>query len=229
MAPTDKFKKSTKIDYYAPTDKERLTQSEQIAKSAGVNQVTKFSKVKNEDNPWDVVLLRNKSEDFDVVLPGIATVNVNVKFNYSQGRFIGYSRPTIKYNGRDPSEIEVSLQISSKEEFDSWTGVCQELIKISSKALNAEKYDKRGVDTNVMSKINTIVYDANSFEITHPQCVVYGIKRCILTNISSPQPNARDGWNIKLTFIEYVTPERPELKSDGSARNNLLPDGEPGK
>jgi len=125
------------------------------------------------DDSWDTLFLGG---DF---MPGVARVDVTLSSDLDIAKPKAGKGATIKDNGDPPAKLKIRLQIVTKDEIDA---LAQKLSLLRPKAKNGAR---------------------DPVEIGHPNANFWGINTITITDISSPQPDAVDGWIITIDAVQW--------------------------
>lgn len=150
-------------------------------------KVVQAPKKTDANNDWDI--FKVKIFGAFTTLPGIATVSVENSFDFTIARQKTNSKPSIVPLGLNLRKITVELLMTTKAEFNTF----QDIMNISYVNETSNKEVQK------------------PFEISHPQCALYNIKQVYMESISSPAPNARDGFVVTIKFVEYSDTKVPEI------------------
>ena len=196
----------SKTSYYAPVTKVDKSPAGKVARSANLTVPNSFSK-KQEDNEWDIVTLVNETNpdvdgftrtlgnsDKNFPVPGICSVSVENVYSYNIERLKKSEKfPAIVSAGLDLRKVRIEVLISTEDEFNKMVDLLNVLI-----------------EKDVGSSL---------YRIQHPIVSINKIDSCFIESISTPQPNARDGWTVTMNFIEYS--DSAEKKTEGKKRTSF--------
>lgn len=151
------------------------------------------------DNPWDRVVIGSWP------LGRVVSLVPQISFNYDIGKSRGRDGATVRYTGKQPRTINLTINISDQEAFTHFT---QEVVPALSARMDSS--------------------EVAPFTITHPQADLWGIKQVVIQSISPAQPDAASGWIITFQLLEYI-PAPKRSKGSGNPKKNQQDRNERGK
>lgn len=145
----------------------------------------------DSDDSWDVCILGGK------FLPGVASVDVQIISDLDTKKPKGAKQASIADKGDKPSKVKIRLQLEDDEDLDMLEA---QLVNLRPRSKGAGR---------------------EPLDIVHPNPNFWGITAVTVDDVSSPQPDAVDGWIIEVSCLEWA----PEpVKVDAS--KNKKPKGE---
>jgi hypothetical protein len=188
---------ASKVPFYAPAGNQTSITNRALRESVPGVDVVKDQNLKTpqDDNPWDIVILTPAlvNSDLDnlaktemnlgmagqIVLPGIASVSIDTTYDFEITRLKNKTTfpPKVVPLGMNLRRATIELLLTSEDEFNKYVEVINNVVVLGQAPV------PYGVD--------------------HPNIKIYKPNWWYIESISSPQPNARDGWNITIRLLEY--------------------------
>lgn len=126
------------------------------------------------DDSWDALILGGK------FIPGVPSVKVKrpvTKIDKQKAKGKAGAKP--KNQGADPATVDITITLINRADLEALEQVLDMLVP-----------KKSG--------------EVNPLEIQHPAANVVGVTQIIIENISTSQPNAKDGWKVDIDAVEYT-------------------------
>jgi hypothetical protein len=194
---------TNKIPYYAPTFKETKASNYPGAKTS-----------QEPTNEWDnfyIMEASSKVSSYPYViglkekLPGIATVSVEIEYLFTVTTIENSSVQSTKRVGLGLRTINISLLITNEKELNKFNEIMSKTAMVNAG------------------------YEASFYRVSHPQCSLWGIQYAYFKSISSPAPNAVDGWTVTIKMQEYSAEpvkRKKDKTKDKTKSRDATPDPE---
>lgn len=145
------------------------------------------------DDSWDALILGG------LFVPGVPKVRIKLpvtKIDKQKAKGKAGAKPVD--TGPDPADIDIAITLITRDDLEAMAPIL---------ALIAPK---PGVERKPV-------------EIQHPGANVFGINAIIVEEVSTDQPSAKSGWEIKIKASQY-TPKPPAAPGLGGAKGNYAGD-----
>jgi hypothetical protein len=139
--------------------------------------------------PWNTVIVDGVS------LPGVATVDVQLKEEIDVKKPVGATGATTTYQGRNPMKVVIELFMWESAQLDAWARVFPQLFPAPKKGT------------------------AGSRKIVHPKLAIYGIGAVVFESLKDPPNNKGDQYKVTLEAVQFLPPS----KSGGTKTKTLEP------
>lgn len=153
-----------------------------------------FDGTQSSTSSWDTLILGS------IVFPGIIqNFSLNTSYDYDVKKAKDKDKAYIAYTGTQARQINCSVQIYTKEQYDIWSRDIAPQLNLKADG-----------------SVNT------PWAITHPQCEQFGIRQVVIQNISVGQPTSSGGHIISFTFLEFIEAP-PRARANRNPRQNEAP------
>ncbi len=130
-----------------------------------------FPWIDEQSGQWNRVVLGG------LLLPGIATISVDLSEEIDVKKPKGKSGATTTVHGDNPASVSITLQLRNGAELTAWAKAI--------KALRPKKDAKSAV------------------RIMHPKTIIYGIEAVLISKIKDKENGHADDYSIQIECIEF--------------------------